>query len=112
MSVTAAQGFAASGVAAGIRRSAPDVALVRSQVPAVGGAVWTTNRVLAAPVHLAKARAAARDSVRLYERVLARSPANVDAETGLIYALAQLSAAQTEPAAYWESSRAADSSTA
>ena len=50
MSVTAAQGFAASGVAAGIRRSAPDVALVRSQVPAVGGAVWTTNRVLAAPV--------------------------------------------------------------
>jgi glutamate N-acetyltransferase/amino-acid N-acetyltransferase len=50
MSVTAAQGFAASGVAAGIRRSAPDVALVRSQVRAVGGAVWTTNRVLAAPV--------------------------------------------------------------
>ena len=50
MSVTAAQGFAASGVAAGIRRSAPDVALVRSEVPAVGGAVWTTNRVLAAPV--------------------------------------------------------------
>jgi len=50
MSVTAAQGFVASGVQAGIRRSAPDLALVRSLVPAVGGAVWTTNRVQAAPL--------------------------------------------------------------
>ena len=37
MSVTAAKGFAAAGVAAGIRPSGkPDVALVRSLVPAVG----------------------------------------------------------------------------
>lgn len=50
MSVTAAQGFVASGVQAGIRRAAPDLALVRSITPAVAGAVWTTNRVLAAPV--------------------------------------------------------------
>ncbi|HWQ24796.1 MAG TPA: bifunctional glutamate N-acetyltransferase/amino-acid acetyltransferase ArgJ [Gaiellaceae bacterium] len=50
MSVTAAQGFAASGVRAGIRRSSLDLALVRSLRPAVGGAVWTTNRVQAAPV--------------------------------------------------------------
>jgi len=50
MSVTAAQGFEASGVHAGIRRSGPDLALVRSVAPAVGAAVWTTNRVLAAPV--------------------------------------------------------------
>jgi glutamate N-acetyltransferase/amino-acid N-acetyltransferase len=50
VSVTAAQGFVASGVQAGIRRSAPDLALVRSLAPAVAGAVWTTNRVLAAPV--------------------------------------------------------------
>ena len=50
MSVTAAQGFEASGVHAGIRRSGPDLALVRSVGPAVGAAVWTTNRVLAAPV--------------------------------------------------------------
>ena len=50
MSVTSAQGFVASGVQAGIRRSAPDLALVHSLKPAVGGAVWTTNRVLAAPV--------------------------------------------------------------
>jgi glutamate N-acetyltransferase / amino-acid N-acetyltransferase len=51
MSVTAAQGFAAAGVSAGIRPSGkPDVALVRSLRPAVGAAMWTTNRVLAAPV--------------------------------------------------------------
>jgi len=50
VSVTAAQGFEASGVEAGIRRAAPDLALVRSTLPAVGAAVWTTNSVLAAPV--------------------------------------------------------------
>jgi len=50
MSVTAAQGFVASGVRAGIRRSSLDLALVHSTEPAVGGAVWTTNRVQAAPV--------------------------------------------------------------
>jgi glutamate N-acetyltransferase/amino-acid N-acetyltransferase len=50
VSVTAAQGFEASGVHAGIRRSGPDLALVRSVGQAVGAAVWTTNRVLAAPV--------------------------------------------------------------
>jgi len=54
MSVTAAQGFVASGVAAGIRRSSPDLALVRSVPPAVGGAVWTTNRVQAAPVDVSR----------------------------------------------------------
>jgi glutamate N-acetyltransferase / amino-acid N-acetyltransferase len=51
MSVTAAQGFAAAGVSAGIRPSGKrDVALVRSLVPAVGCAMWTLNRVQAAPV--------------------------------------------------------------
>ena len=54
MSVTAASGFAAAGVHAGIRRSGPDLALVRSTVPAVGAAVWTTNRILAAPVVVSK----------------------------------------------------------
>ncbi len=55
MSVTAARGFVASGVAAGIRPSgAPDVALVRSLEPAVGAAMWTTNRVQAAPVLVSK----------------------------------------------------------
>ncbi|HEY4620524.1 MAG TPA: bifunctional glutamate N-acetyltransferase/amino-acid acetyltransferase ArgJ [Gaiellaceae bacterium] len=61
MSVTAAPGFVASGVAAGLRRSSPDLAIVRSLQPAVGAAMWTTNRVLAAPVvvsqrHLAAAQ--------------------------------------------------------
>ena len=50
MSVTAATGFVASGVRAGIRRSGLDLAIVRSVMPAVGAAVWTTNRVQAAPV--------------------------------------------------------------
>jgi glutamate N-acetyltransferase/amino-acid N-acetyltransferase len=44
----------ASGVRAGIRRSAPDLALVRSLEPAVGGALWTTNRVQAAPVEVSR----------------------------------------------------------
>lgn len=50
MSVTAATGFVASGVEAGIRRKGRDLALVHSTIPSVGAAVWTTNRVLAAPV--------------------------------------------------------------
>ena len=55
MSVTAAKGFAASGVSAGIRPSGkPDVAVVRSLPRAVGAALWTTNRVQAAPVTVSK----------------------------------------------------------
>jgi glutamate N-acetyltransferase / amino-acid N-acetyltransferase len=54
MSVTAAQGFAAAGVRAGIRRNAPDLAVVRSTVPAVGAAMFTVNRVQAAPVVVSK----------------------------------------------------------
>ena len=54
MSVTAAKGFVATGVRAGIRRSGLDLALVRSLAPAVGGAVWTTNRVRAAPVTVSR----------------------------------------------------------
>ncbi len=55
MSVTAAEGFVASGVAAGIRPSGmPDVAVVRSVPRSVGAAMWTTNRVQAAPVTVSK----------------------------------------------------------
>ncbi len=61
MSVTAAKGFEASGVHAGIRRSGPDLALVRSVGPAVGAAVWTTNRVLAAPVVVSQRHLAAAE---------------------------------------------------
>ena len=54
MSVTAARGYVATGVRAGIRRSGLDVALVRSLPASVGGAVWTTNRVQAAPVTVSR----------------------------------------------------------
>jgi len=54
VSVTAAKGFVASGVAAGIRRRGPDVALVRSLAPAVGGGMFTVNRVQAAPVKVSR----------------------------------------------------------
>ena len=62
MSVTAAPGFAAAGVSAGIRPSGkPDVALVRALVPAVGSAMWTTNRVQAAPVMVSRRHLAAAE---------------------------------------------------
>ena len=61
MSVTAAGGFEASGVRAGIRRAAPDVALVRSTGPAVGAAMFTANRVQAAPVVVSRRAVAAAD---------------------------------------------------
>jgi glutamate N-acetyltransferase/amino-acid N-acetyltransferase len=55
VSVTAAQGFVASGVRAGIRREAKDLALVRSLPRATGAGMWTKNRVQAAPVTVSKA---------------------------------------------------------
>jgi glutamate N-acetyltransferase/amino-acid N-acetyltransferase len=61
MSVTAAQGFVASGVRAQIRREKRDLALVRSLVPATGAAMWTQNRVLAAPVVVSKRHLAAAE---------------------------------------------------
>jgi glutamate N-acetyltransferase/amino-acid N-acetyltransferase len=48
MSVTAAKGFVAGGVHAGIRHSKLDLAIVRSTVPAVGAAMLSRNRVQAA----------------------------------------------------------------
>ncbi len=54
MSVTAAQGFVASGVECGIRRAHRDLALVRSLAPAVGAGMFTTNRVQAAPVKISR----------------------------------------------------------
>ncbi|HEX6725329.1 MAG TPA: bifunctional glutamate N-acetyltransferase/amino-acid acetyltransferase ArgJ [Gaiella sp.] len=55
MSVTLAPGFVAAGVSAGIRPSGkPDVALLRSVGPAVGCAMWTRNRVQAAPVTVSR----------------------------------------------------------
>lgn len=48
--VTAAQGFLASGVYAGIKKKRKDMALVYSTVPAVAAGTFTTNVVKAAPV--------------------------------------------------------------
>jgi glutamate N-acetyltransferase/amino-acid N-acetyltransferase len=60
MSVTAPKGFVASGVHAGIRRAAKDVAVFRSTAPAVGAAMFSRNKVQAACLlvnrdHLAEA---------------------------------------------------------
>jgi len=54
MSVTAPKSFAACGVHSGLRRSAPDLAIVRSLVPATGAAMFTANRMQAAPVVISK----------------------------------------------------------
>ncbi len=56
---TAASGFRAAGVHAGIKRSRkPDLSLVLADGPATGAAVFTRNRVQAAPVLISKARVA------------------------------------------------------
>ena len=52
--MTAPAGFVASGVHARIRKEKRDLALVRSLTPATGAAMWTQNRVLAAPVVVSK----------------------------------------------------------
>lgn len=50
-SITSVQGFEAAGIAAGIKASGRlDLALVRSIMPCVGAAVFTTNLFKAAPV--------------------------------------------------------------
>jgi glutamate N-acetyltransferase/amino-acid N-acetyltransferase len=54
VSVTAAAGFVASGVHARIRRQRKDLAIVRSLPRATGAAMWTRNRVQAAPVLVSK----------------------------------------------------------
>jgi glutamate N-acetyltransferase / amino-acid N-acetyltransferase len=54
LSVTSALGFVASGVHAHIRKDKRDLAIVRSVPRATGAAMWTQNRVLAAPVVVSK----------------------------------------------------------
>jgi glutamate N-acetyltransferase/amino-acid N-acetyltransferase len=52
-SVTAARGFRAAGIVAGIKpERKPDLALIVSDVPATAAAVFTTNKVKAAPVRV------------------------------------------------------------
>ena len=54
MSVTAAKGFTASGVAARISKLGPDLALVAGNGACVGAGMFTANRVQAAPVVVSK----------------------------------------------------------
>lgn len=55
--VTAAQGFRAAGVEAAVKyKDRKDFALVVSDTPAAAAAVFTTNRVVAAPVRLDRER--------------------------------------------------------
>jgi glutamate N-acetyltransferase/amino-acid N-acetyltransferase len=56
--VTAARGFAAGAVHAGIRKSKFDLTVVCSFEPAVGAGMFTANRVQAAPVLVSKAHLA------------------------------------------------------
>jgi glutamate N-acetyltransferase/amino-acid N-acetyltransferase len=58
--VTAARGFLAAGVHAGVKRgNRPDLALVASEGPAVCAATFTKNKIQAAPVVISRERAAA-----------------------------------------------------
>jgi glutamate N-acetyltransferase/amino-acid N-acetyltransferase len=77
VSVTAAKGFVASGVHCGLRRAARDVALVRSTEPAVGAAMFTANRVQAAPVIVS------REHLELAEpQAVVANSGNANAATG------------------------------
>ena len=92
MSVTAARGFVASGVAAGIRPSGkPDIAVVRSVPRAVGAAMWTTNRVQAAPVTLSKRHlAAARPQAILINAGIANAATGAEGEAAAVASAAGL----------------------
>jgi glutamate N-acetyltransferase/amino-acid N-acetyltransferase len=77
--VTAPAGFRASGVSCGIKKAAgaPDLALVWSEVPASAAAVFTTNRVKAAPVLVSRAHVR-----RGIARAIVANSGNANACTG------------------------------
>jgi glutamate N-acetyltransferase/amino-acid N-acetyltransferase len=78
MSVTAPKGFVASGVHCGIRKNEKrDLAIVRSLEPATGAAMFTINRVQAAPVVVSKEHLGAAQP----QAVVANS-GNANAATG------------------------------
>ncbi|MEE8457973.1 MAG: bifunctional glutamate N-acetyltransferase/amino-acid acetyltransferase ArgJ [Acidimicrobiia bacterium] len=55
MSITAARGFSAAGVACGIKRDALDLGLIVADRPVVTAAVFTRNQAEAAPVRSSRA---------------------------------------------------------
>lgn len=62
--VTLPLGFRAVGIHCGVKKAKKDLALIISDVPAVGAGVFTQNRVQAAPVVLSKRQIALRRAVR------------------------------------------------
>jgi glutamate N-acetyltransferase/amino-acid N-acetyltransferase len=57
-SVTSPKGFKAAGINCGLKEKKKDLALIKSDVPATVAAVFTTNRVAAAPVLISRENAA------------------------------------------------------
>jgi glutamate N-acetyltransferase / amino-acid N-acetyltransferase len=79
LGVTAAAGFAAAGVACGLKASgAPDLALVVGDPGTVAAGVFTTNQVVAAPVLWSRNRLAASADAR----VVVLNSGNANACTG------------------------------
>ena len=79
--VTAAAGFLAGTASCGIKsedHKRADLALVCSEVPSVAAAVFTTNRVKAAPVRVSAAHLRTRDV-----RAIVLNSGNANAATGL-----------------------------
>jgi len=77
VSVTAAKGFKASGVAAGIRKLGADLALVAGEGECAGAGMFTTNRVQAAPVLVSK-----EHLERAQPRAVVVNSGNANAATG------------------------------
>ena len=79
-SVSAPAGFRAAGVSCGIKKSGGlDLALIVSDAPAASAAVFTTNKAVAAPVIVSKARLAAGGG---HSRVIAINSGCANACTG------------------------------
>lgn len=93
MSVTAAEGFTAVGLAAGIKPEGRlDLAIVAATGSATGAAVFTTNRAEAAPVTLSRSHLASGRAVRAV--VLNSGCANAGTgATGMVHAEATAAAA-------------------
>ena len=80
--VTAATGFLAGAVHCGIKHDQPkkaDLALVCSEVPSVGAATFTTNKIKAAPVKVSAAHLRTKDL-----RAVVLNSGNANACTGLM----------------------------
>lgn len=64
MSVVAAKGFKAAGVASGIKASGLDLSVVIAETDCTAAGVFTTNQVCAAPVTVSRAHLDDADSIR------------------------------------------------